>query len=444
MFRFYSKYFYSNNISFRNLCLVTSRKFLHSCSEHKIGDDIANSTVIDGKNTRSNSVITETGDFDPSENDFKTIKKKNKTALNKATSELINSRESLRKMKDLFKRSFEDQARNGPSYLCDEIVARNVCESIKRNMTSTDLPVLECNPGAGFLTKELIDAGINNLQLFEPNSIFFSYLTEKFPGLQIHKKNVSKLWKLLYLDGIDGGTRTADVFSGIKARSWDEDPSYCLIAAIDGTSFVKSFIIGTMVQENMYQCGKPEFYLILDPLSYATLTNRGDLGNRIYTPLSVHFQNTFNTELLLKIPRNAFLPVKKLKINKKSSHCIQLAKEEGDLLYLIKVTGRPELARLRDLDQMSAFYNFVSQVFNVRTNRLIPFLEQWIPGCGPKLIAKGYTVYTLTGELKPEEAYSIFMDICLPYDDGLTFSSGLGNLTLKKPSNEDLEEYDDP
>ncbi|RZF42842.1 hypothetical protein LSTR_LSTR003666 [Laodelphax striatellus] len=451
MFRFYFKYFASNNVSFRNLCLITHRKCLHSCSKHKVEDEMETSALVDRKGPRRRSVRTtslpisvkENKDFFLRGKELETVKKKNRTVFNKATSEFINSRECLRKMKNLFEMSFAEQARNGP-YLCDEIVARTICESIERTITSKDMPVIELNPGVGFLTKEIIDAGLLNLQLFEPSSNFCSYLMEKFPNLQIHKKNVSKLWKLLYLDEMDGGSRTSEIFSGIEAKSWDDDPSYCLIAAIYNTDFVKSFIVGTMLQENLFHYGRPECYLVLDPLAYSMLTNRGDLGNRIYTPLSVLFQNTFDSELLLKIPRNVFLPVRKLKINRKSNHCVKLANEEGDLLYLIKITGRTEVAGLREIGLSSAFFNFVSQVFNVKTNRLIPFLEQWMPGCGPKLISMGYTVYTLSGELNPEEAYSIFMDVCVPYDNGSTFSSGLGNLVMtKQPFSEKLEDYED-
>ena len=40
--------------------------------------------------------------------------------------------------------------------------------------------------------------------------------------------------------------------------------------------------------------------------------------------------------------------------------------------------------------------------------RLFPFDRKWIPGCGPRIIMDGMTIFTEFGDLTPQEILSLF------------------------------------
>lgn len=59
---------------------------------------------------------------------------------------------------------------------------------------------------------------------------------------------------------------------------------------------------------------------------------------------------------------------------------------DSDCMYLIRIVPRKDLYCYCMPDKLILFWYFVKQHLVSRKNRVIPSLERWIPGCGPRLI----------------------------------------------------------
>lgn len=86
---------------------------------------------------------------------------------------------------------------------------------------------------------------------------------------------------------------------------------------------------------------------------------------------------------------------------------------DRDYVYFVKIEMRKTLPV--DVNHLMSLYYFVQQFFGRGSNRVIPTLERWIPGCGANLIVPTYTnklkdvnIYTKFGELRPDELLGVF------------------------------------
>jgi dimethyladenosine transferase 2 len=106
----------------------------------------------------------------------------------------------------------------------------------------------------------------------------------------------------------------------------------------------------------------------------------------MYRSTTILFQLLFEHEFLEKLPRQNFLPWQS--DYKLSSH-LKLTKfnlVDPDYMYLVKIVPRKEFFQFCQPQNLQALWFFVKQNFVSRKNRVIPALERWIPGSGPRLI----------------------------------------------------------
>ena len=116
------------------------------------------------------------------------------------------------------------------------------------------------------------------------------------------------------------------------------------------------------------------------------LTCTNTAGYLLYRATTILFQLFFEYQLLAKLPRKSFLPWQN---DFKLSPHLKLTKfnlVDADFIYLVKITPRQNLYDYIQPDQMQALWFFIKQHFISRKNRVIPNLERWVPGCGPRLI----------------------------------------------------------
>lgn len=105
------------------------------------------------------------------------------------------------------------------------------------------------------------------------------------------------------------------------------------------------------------------------------------------------FQIMFEHEFIKKVPRKYFLPWQFEYNFNKNNKLSKVNRVSPDHMYLVRIVPRANLFDLVSQENMPALWYFIKQHCVSRKNRIIPSLEKWIPGCGPRLI-------TLTG--KPE------------------------------------------
>lgn len=188
------------------------------------------------------------------------------------------------------------------------------------------------------------------------------------------------------------------------------------------------------------------------------------------------FQIMFEHEFIKKIPRKHFLPwqfdYNFIKNNK-------LAKVNGvspDHMYLVRIIPRKNLFDLISSEKMPALWYFIKQHCVSRKNKIIPSLEKWIPGCGPRLItfnkksevvknldaninlkslpmfstpsttmsindnAQGINIFTQFGDLSPSQMLNLFhVFSSWPEYNQCTFLAAMENSFLKMEATAECE-----
>lgn len=299
-----------------------------------------------------------------------------------------------------------------PIYTVDSEVAKEianaVADSIQRN-----IPTFEINPGIGILSKELLLAGINNLHLCEPSYTFnqqIQILLTDFPTqVQLIGQDLLSLSKLTYLDKLDGGSRVQHLFADVSIGNWTDDPVMIIIGTLPSLSFIKHLIHCFIHQIGILSYGRPELYVLMAPRHYFTLTCRRDDGYMHYRSVSVLFQLIFQWNVLMKLPRKAFLPWEAKYSPKKWSKLQEIRSIDFEFMYLVKIVPhRNFFEKVVKVEQLHEFWYFILHHMSSRKNRVIPQLEKWVPGCGPRLISHNMTIYTEFGDLTPQQILSLF------------------------------------
>lgn len=98
------------------------------------------------------------------------------------------------------------------------------------------------------------------------------------------------------------------------------------------------------------------------------------------------FQIMFEHEFIKKIPRKHFLPWQFEYNYIKNNKLSKVNRVNPDDMYLVRIVPRRNLFDLISSEKMPALWYFIKQHCVSRKNRIIPSLEKWIPGCGPRLI----------------------------------------------------------
>lgn len=146
--------------------------------------------------------------------------------------------------------------------------ANTISSTLKKNLT-TNVPVIEVNPGSGLLTKKLIESGVSNLQLFELNeSLFRSIKKEYIEKALCVRADFSGLWRLVYLDKHDNENRFGKIFEKVTTKNWSEDVASKIIIATGSLAFFKHLIVSIVSNTSLFTYGRHEIYAIVPPLLY--------------------------------------------------------------------------------------------------------------------------------------------------------------------------------
>lgn len=82
---------------------------------------------------------------------------------------------------------------------------------------------------------------------------------------------------------------------------------------------------------------------------------------------------------------------------------MQVQSINPEYLYLVRIVPRRDFLDLCPFADLQPLWYFVKQNCVSRRNRIIPNLEKWIPGCGPRVIINSVPSETLK-PLYPDEA----------------------------------------
>lgn len=274
-------------------------------------------------------------------------------------------------------------------YVADKSIAQSIAVHLTKGISSRTT-LVEANPGPGLITEELIRSGAGKILLFEPFDIFIPKLRElasKQPN-RIYLKNGDfvNLWKLAFQDKYDGRSRATEFLEEIPKKEWTSDTNFRMFVGVGTLNFFKHLINSIVFQTSLLTYGRPEMYLAVPPPLYINLTCNKDAGYLFYRSTSVLFQIMFEHQFIGLYPRKSFLPFQFDYNNEKNRKLARVNVIDSDYLYLVKITPRKNLFNLCPLENLQGLWYFVKQNLVSRRNRIIPNLEKWVPGCGPRLI----------------------------------------------------------
>lgn len=335
-------------------------------------------------------------------------------------------------------------------YLIDSDIADEIFYLIRSDLLSTDSHIIEVNPGLGLITQKLLATEIQKLRLFETEQHFVSLLKDMISKSQnvnvdVLHLNFSHFWSLSYQDKMDKGNRIETIMSGISHKPWEGEPVFKIFGALPNYTFIRYFIFSTFFQNGISLYGRPEMYVILTPPAYIKLTCNREAGYFLYRSLSVLFQLIFETELLKKVPCKAFVPWRTKYVPQKKSKLSKVNRIDEEFLYLVKIKGRPNLySEIVPSYLLKPLWYFIHQNMVKRSSKVIPQMERWVPGCGPRLISKGLTIFHEFGDLSPFQILELFLEFSSwPEFSTCPFLHSMENSLIKMEEPGNSDDFDD-
>ncbi|KAL1123557.1 hypothetical protein AAG570_002634 [Ranatra chinensis] len=333
-------------------------------------------------------------------------------------------------------------------YLVDPKVAKEIVDVIRDELLKNDTIVFEANPGFGYLTSQMLEAGVRRIHAFETITPFrevMAQLSETTDRLRLFTTNMIQVWKIAYLDRLDNGSRLRGLMAGVETRRWEEDSVVKFVGAVPSSKFMKHIILSIIFQSGIVLYGRPEFYILMNPHTYIHLTIGRSVAHLAYSPITVIFDLFFDWKPLTSVDRRAFLPWQPHGLKPKIEVIISIYKLDPDKLYLVKMVPKRDLYERIPLEMMKPFWYFVNHNLTSKRLRVIAQLERWVPGCGPRLIGRfGMTIFTEFMDLTPQDILELFLEFTSwPEYTSCPFLPAMESLLIKLDNEATLESEDD-
>ncbi|XP_067616989.1 dimethyladenosine transferase 2, mitochondrial [Eurosta solidaginis] len=294
----------------------------------------------------------------------------------------------------LFPENLFNKKHKTPAYLyvAEDQLAEQIDKAIEPFMKQTKChTAMEINPGIGLFTNKLLnrETRIRKILLYETLEHFMPALEDLhtlYPDrVKVKQADIVSIPKLVYQDKMDNGTRVADSLCDLPKRAYSDDPIALLFGAVGSYNFFKHLINSIIFQHGLLNFGRLEMYLAMPPPTYIHLTCNNEIGYLFYRSASILFQILFEHRFITKLPRAQFLP-NQIDKPDKSVRLRKVNSIDRDCLYLVRIVPRRYLFDICPQIDFLGLWYFVKQNCVSRRNRIIPNLEKWIPGCGPRLI----------------------------------------------------------
>lgn len=347
---------------------------------------------------------------------LKTPKNKKKSILDNEKLDIVSHVQSIDpNLIDTCPNSFINIRRDtNVLYLIDRDAAAKFVSIIIDDLSKNTCFIAELNPGFGFLTTELLKAGIPHIHLYEAKNELhpiLDKLCDKYSGkLDLRHFNLIKISQLLHIDRETDGKLVEEALQGVQTKKWEDETCMQVIGATNTQIFFRHLIFSLLFRNSFMSYGRPVLYIAISPSLWHKYTCSNSNYN-IYTTKKVMFQTMFNYEHLGTLNRKAFLPwPRKKRKQKNKSWNYNVQQMDYDEIYVIKLEPKIDIYSIFSQEDWIIFWYFLRHIMYKRCNRVIPELEKWIPGCGIRLIAKNYTIYMRIGDLTPEQLVDLFKE----------------------------------
>lgn len=275
--------------------------------------------------------------------------------------------------------------------------------------------IMECNPGPGFLTRALLDAG-HKVFALESNLNFL-------PSLERIERAAGGQLKVVHCDFFkidpwsEGHVQPPSMYSSTLMKNlkisevpWASDVPlkvFLILGHKKERILLWRHIYSLYERLSVYRFGRMELNVFMTEEQYMKLISRpGDFKN--YRSLSVLYQAACDVELLHKEPLSSFFTPTKFR----SSPTTKSGGYPDDNLCLVRITPRRNLfsENFTPTDGKT-FVQMIRQFLTSRKSRLIDKLDNLAPGNGKDLLQSlALPMDIATGYIYPEE-YRILFEI---------------------------------
>ncbi|KAF5297113.1 hypothetical protein FQA39_LY02693 [Lamprigera yunnana] len=292
-------------------------------------------------------------------------------------------------------------------YLIDDGIAKDAVKCILPYLIYKDTHIVcETNPGLGLITTELLNGGIELVRLYESCDEFrntLKNLVKMYPDrIELFSKDIFYMNVLSYLDKQDRESRVEEMLKGIPIKHWEEDPVLTIIGPMANRNFLRYLIRAIIYQEEIALYGRLQMFVFMSKDDYNGFTVSPVQNSRAYKFNCMLFQLLFDYTILGEYPRKSFLPWS------------SATEEFNDhIVYLVRIEGK-RILPLKN-EQLLHFYYFLKQISRKGNQRVIPTVENWLPGLGFDLITSYHkhkyynlSIFTESKELSPHQLLFIF------------------------------------
>lgn len=298
-------------------------------------------------------------------------------------------------------------------YLINPETAKEVTSLIINDLSQNMNYVIHINPGMGLLTKELLEAGVPSIDMYEGNECFYQTLKnlmEEYPGrLSLKESSFTKDLKLMDYHITRDDTSLQSTAVKIQ-KKWEEKTYIQIIGSFTEHNFMKYIVTSLLFQNTFMSFGRPMFYLMISPSMWNSLT----CTDKRRSSRAALFQIFFNYCLLGTVSRQSFVPWQRKVHVKRRQRKRVWQEDDHSYVCVVKFEPKPDLfSKYLSKDDLVPFWHFLRHNLSTLQKKVIPELEKWAPGCGVKLIAKNYTIFTEFQDLTCEDLLDLYRDLRL-------------------------------
>lgn len=341
------------------------------------------------------------------------------TSLSTAARTLNGQNRSLPRFKHLDFDDVEEAAEkavrchNFRRFIVNPDLAKTVVNCLDPNLADSNAVIFECNPGAGMVTKELLNAGAHRVVALESDKTFL-------PELQSLENSLDGRLEVVHcdffkLDPIGIGTMrppamyTEKLFHdlGLSEVSWNEDEPVKVVGMFpqrNERNMLWKLIYALYERTSIYRYGRIELLMFMSEKEYLKL--KVQPGNmKQYQALGVLWQMACEVELLHKEPLSSFIVS-----SRNGGLGVQKSTMPNDHLCLVRLTPRRTLfSGALTTENSTTFLMMIKQCLAKRKAKLVDKLNDWCPGSGSKIIKQlNLPPDILVGHMYPEQYIHLF------------------------------------
>ncbi|XP_041352605.1 dimethyladenosine transferase 2, mitochondrial-like [Gigantopelta aegis] len=310
-------------------------------------------------------------------------------------------------------------------YILDKSLAASVASVIIKNRSSQNSSVLEINPGPGILTKELFSKGVHHIVATDTKEQLLSLLERNLQReISQHKLHCFH-WDCFTLWHRDTNSsqfekdyrdKEVEIVAAFQQKTHgDEIPitAFGVVSYLKERPFLNYILHNFGLLEGIFSLGRLEWFLFVSAKIYKTVLASTDHDKSVlaYNTMSVLLHLLFDIKCHMEVSGNEFSPPFQNIKRKKREIAIGKQLVKYDMKYLLQMKPKENWDSVLPALEIFKFSLFLKQLFHKKRMRLIPKMEQLVPGCGLHLILAGYTMVQEVGETSPEQFLQIYNDM---------------------------------